>query len=232
MHRQVAVGPRASYTAAATAARDSNTELLVQHLLVPGDQLQLLLELQKRIIQEGHDLSDLAAEFSICPSKSEGGMIGWISRGRTVAEFEDAAFRAPLNKLVRAKTKYGWHLLQVLAEREAAVLEQIRAEDLAKRMQEAGEGELQLIDVREPSEIEMASVPGFKAYPLGQFGKWAPTIAQDLDTAKETFVMCHHGVRSQQAAEWLKSQGFKRLYNVVGGIDAYSRSVDPAVPTY
>ncbi|KAL3681915.1 hypothetical protein R1sor_024871 [Riccia sorocarpa] len=92
-------------------------EILVQHLLVKEDQLPLLLEIQRKITQEGLDLSDLATEYSICPSKDEGGMLGWLALGQTDPAFEEAAFGAPVNKLVRVKTKRGWHLLQVLGER-------------------------------------------------------------------------------------------------------------------
>ncbi|CAL9039089.1 unnamed protein product [Musa banksii] len=74
-----------------------NKELLVQHLLVGEDNLTLLLELQQRI-SGGVDLSDLAVEYSLCPSKENGGMLGWIRRGQTVPEFEEAAFSAPLKK--------------------------------------------------------------------------------------------------------------------------------------
>lgn len=208
-------------------------EILVQHLLVPEDQLQLLLDLQRKITQEGVDLSDLAAEHSICPSKSEGGMLGWLSHGRTVPEFEEAAFNAALNKLVRVKTKHGWHLLQVLSEREATFLQEIDVEDFDQQMQdpEFMQG-AQLLDVREPDEITTASIQGFKAYPLSQFGQWAPTISEDLDPEKDTFVLCHHGMRSMQAAQWLQSQGFRRLYNIKGGIHAYSVKVNNSIPKY
>ncbi|KAG0579896.1 hypothetical protein M758_4G133800 [Ceratodon purpureus] len=208
-------------------------EILVQHLLVPADQLQLLLDLQRQVLQDGVDLSDLAAEHSICASKSEGGMLGWISLGRTVPEFEEAAFKAPLNKLVRVKTKHGWHLLQVLSEREASFLRDIDVEEFSGKMEDPEFlQEVQLLDVREPDEIATASIEGFKAYPLSQFGKWAPSITEDLDPAKDTYVLCHHGVRSQQAAQWLKSQGFTRLYNISGGIHAYSVKVDDSIPKY
>ncbi|KAI3518250.1 hypothetical protein L1887_06769 [Cichorium endivia] len=61
----------------------------------------------------GEDLSDLAVEYSICPSKEEGGMLGWVP------EFEEAAFTAPLNKVVKCKTQFGW---------EESVLEDIQPE--------------------------------------------------------------------------------------------------------
>lgn len=208
-------------------------EILVQHLLVPEDQLQLLLDIQRQVMQDGVDLSDLAAEHSICASKDVGGMLGWISLGRTVPEFEEAAFKAPLNKLVRVKTKHGWHLLQVLSEREASFLRDIDVQELSTNMEDPEFLQnAQLLDVREPDEIATASIEGFKSYPLSQFGKWAPTVAEDLDPSKDTFVLCHHGMRSLQAANWLKSQGFTRLYNISGGIHAYSVKVDNRIPTY
>ncbi|KAL2611708.1 hypothetical protein R1flu_023400 [Riccia fluitans] len=62
--------------------------------------------------KEGLDLSYLAAEYSICPSKDEGGRLGWLAMDQIDPAFEEAASGDPVNKLVRAKTKYGWHLLQ------------------------------------------------------------------------------------------------------------------------
>ncbi|KAF0907602.1 hypothetical protein E2562_018407 [Oryza meyeriana var. granulata] len=103
----------------------------------------------------GADLSDLAVEYSLCPSKENGGMLGWVRRGQMVPEFEEAAFGAPLNKVVRCKTKFGWHLLQVLAERDQCVLEDIAPEELHAKMQDPSFlEEAQLIDVREPDEVQ------------------------------------------------------------------------------
>lgn len=62
--------------------------------------------------------------------------------------------------------------------------------------------------------------------------QWGPVATRELDTAKHTIVMCHHGMRSQQAAEYLQSLGFAQLSNVEGGIHAYSLEVDPSVPVY
>lgn len=53
-----------------------------------------------------------------------------------------------------------------------------------------------------------------------------------LDPGKQTIVLCHHGVRSMHASQYLIQQGFSSVYNVTGGIDAYSRQVDPRVPLY
>ncbi|XP_047941117.1 rhodanese-like/PpiC domain-containing protein 12, chloroplastic [Salvia hispanica] len=215
-----------------SSSSEAGREILVQHLLVKEDDQKLLLELQKRAA-EGEDLSDLAVEHSICPSKEEGGMLGWVTKGQMVPEFEEAAFNAPLNKIVRCRTKFGWHLLQVLSEREESVLEDIQPSELHKKMQDPSFlEEAQLIDVREPDEVAIASLPGFKVLPLRQFGNWGPEVATKFDPEKDTYVMCHHGVRSMQVAQWLQTQGFKRVFNVTGGIHRYAVKVDSSIPTY
>ncbi|CAJ2634282.1 unnamed protein product [Trifolium pratense] len=207
-------------------------EILVQHLLVKEDDQKLLLDIQKRIVA-GEDLSDLAVDHSICPSKDEGGMLGWVRKGQMVPEFEEAAFSAPLNKVVRCKTKFGWHLLQVLSEREESVLQEIKPDELHVKFQDPNfSEEAQLIDVREPEEVATASLPGFTVLPLRQFGSWGPEVNTKFDPQKDTYVLCHHGMRSLQVARWLQAQGFRKVYNISGGIHAYAVQVDPSVPTY
>ncbi|XP_077241554.1 rhodanese-like domain-containing protein / PPIC-type PPIASE domain-containing protein isoform X2 [Tasmannia lanceolata] len=190
-------------------------EILVQHLLVSEDNLKLLVELQRRI-SGGMDLSDLALEYSICPSKENGGMLGWVRKGQMVPEFEEAAFSAPLNKVIRCKTKFGWHLLQVLSEREESLLQDIEPEELHLKMQDPSFiEEAQLIDVREPDEVAQASLVGFKVLPLRQFGDWAPEITNEFRPEKDTYVL-----------------GFTRVFNVAGGIHAYAVKADASIPTY
>lgn len=223
-------GGRVSFSAGNNEG--SGKEILVQHLLVGENNLKLLLELQQRIAR-GEDLSDLAVEYSICPSKEQGGMLGWVRKGQMVPEFEEAAFSAPLNKLVRCKTKFGWHLLQVLSEREESLLQDIQPEELHSKMQDPSfSQEAQLIDVREPDEVSQASLPGFKVLPLRQFGSWAAEITNEFDPTKDTYVLCHHGMRSFQVAKWLQTQGFKKVFNVSGGIHAYAVKADASIPTY
>jgi rhodanese-related sulfurtransferase len=91
---------------------------------------------------------------------------------------------------------------------------------------------LQLIDVREPDEVAIASVAGFTVLPLSQYQEWSPTIANQFNPQAETLVMCHHGMRSFQMCQWLQSQGFTNVKNINGGIDAYSALVDPSIPRY
>jgi rhodanese-related sulfurtransferase len=107
----------------------------------------------------------------------------------------------------------------------------ISVEDLAIRLAE-GNADLQLVDVREPQEIDIASIEGFQAFPLSQAEQWAPEIKARLNPSAETLVLCHHGIRSAQMCGWLIDQGFTNVKNISGGIDAYSLLVDPGIPRY
>lgn len=86
-----------------------------------------------------------------------------------------------------------------------------------------------LLDVREPHELEIASIPGVKSthIPLGQI----PTRLAELDKSREVAVLCRSGGRSGQATHFLRQQGYNAI-NVAGGILAWSARIDPSVPTY
>lgn len=85
-----------------------------------------------------------------------------------------------------------------------------------------------IIDVREPWEHAIARIEGAQLMPLGGFYEWSST----LDKSRDYVVMCHHGARSDIVCQALVSIGFQRVRNLAGGIDAWSRSVDPGVPRY
>lgn len=85
-----------------------------------------------------------------------------------------------------------------------------------------------LLDVREPWEADLASIPGSTLIPLHELG----ARTRDLDPAASVVVYCHLGVRSRLAAEHLVAIGFADVRNLAGGIDAWSRSVDPSVERY
>ncbi len=87
----------------------------------------------------------------------------------------------------------------------------------------------QLVDVREPWETALASVPGALTIPMGE----VPSRAfVEIDPDAPVVVICHHGVRSLTVTNWLRNQGFDQAQSLQGGIDAWSRVVDPAVPRY
>lgn len=93
--------------------------------------------------------------------------------------------------------------------------------------QRTGKVPARLLDVREPWEVKRASIPGAITVPLSTL---EGTIGS-LDRESELIVFCHHGSRSRLATEWLREQGF-RARNMTGGIDRWSREVDPSVPRY
>jgi molybdopterin/thiamine biosynthesis adenylyltransferase/rhodanese-related sulfurtransferase len=88
--------------------------------------------------------------------------------------------------------------------------------------------ELVLLDVREPWEAEIASLPGALLVPLGSL----ESVVDKLDAAEDFVVYCHHGVRSESALQFLRGRGFEHAKHLAGGIDAWSRDVDPAVARY
>jgi rhodanese-related sulfurtransferase len=107
----------------------------------------------------------------------------------------------------------------------------ITAQELANCLKDPHSTQ-QLIDVREPDEAAIVSLPGFQLFPLSQSAQWANTLLQQLDPHQETIVLCHHGVRSAHVCQWLIAQGFTQVKNLSGGIDAYADAVDPRLPRY
>lgn len=85
-----------------------------------------------------------------------------------------------------------------------------------------------LIDVREPHEYQICSIPTAKLIPLGEL----PKRVNELNTADEIVAHCKSGMRSAKAVDFLKQAGFKRVRNMKGGILAWSDKVDPTVPKY
>lgn len=85
-----------------------------------------------------------------------------------------------------------------------------------------------LLDVREPWEFRIAHIEGSELVPLRQL----PYHAGKLDPEREIVVICHHGVRSQQAARFLEQNGFENVINLAGGINAWSQDVDAEVALY
>jgi sulfur-carrier protein adenylyltransferase/sulfurtransferase len=89
-------------------------------------------------------------------------------------------------------------------------------------------GDLDLIDVREPRETEIARIPGARLIPLATL----PDALDTLDRTRDIVVLCRSGVRSAHAVRQLQAAGFTRVYNLVGGILRWSDEVDPTVVKY
>ncbi|MFM7732006.1 MAG: rhodanese-like domain-containing protein [Cyanobium sp.] len=93
---------------------------------------------------------------------------------------------------------------------------------------------IQLVDVREEKELELARLPHPLLHlPLSRSAEWMAELPTHLDRNRPVAVLCHAGVRSWHFSCWLVEQhGYERVWNVQGGIDAWSVEVDPSVPRY
>lgn len=103
---------------------------------------------------------------------------------------------------------------------------QISAQNLQKKLQ--NEAKLLLLDVREQDEFEFAHIKGSQHIPLSQI----PQRLSEIDSSQGCVVICHHGIRSQQVAAFLLDSGFSNLYNLRGGIEAWSVDCDNTVLRY
>jgi rhodanese-related sulfurtransferase len=104
---------------------------------------------------------------------------------------------------------------------------EITVAELAERRKNAAA--LVLLDVREPWEQEEALIEGSRLMPMAD----VPSRAhQELDPDSDIIAICHHGTRSMSVTMWLRDQGFEKVQSLRGGIDAWSREVDPKVPRY
>jgi adenylyltransferase/sulfurtransferase len=112
------------------------------------------------------------------------------------------------------------------AERPADAIAEITPRELAARLIEGAD--LELIDVREPGEWEIAHLEGARLVPLATLGESLST----LDRTRETIVMCRSGVRSARAAAELQAAGFAKVRNLAGGLLRWSDEVDPTFPRY
>lgn len=115
---------------------------------------------------------------------------------------------------------------------QAGTPQTIRARELQARL-EQGEA-IQLVDVREDAELELAQLAHPVVHlPLSRSADWIGNLHQLLDHDRPIAVLCHAGVRSWQLGCWLiQEHGYGTVWNVQGGIDAWSVEVDPGVPRY
>jgi rhodanese-related sulfurtransferase len=106
---------------------------------------------------------------------------------------------------------------------------EVDPQDVKKRLA-TGE-KLHMIDVREPHEFALAKIQGAVLIPM----RSVPAELQDLEGKADDaplIVFCHHGVRSLNVVHWLREHGVEACQSMAGGIDAWSRVVDPSVPRY
>ncbi|MFT4192485.1 MAG: rhodanese-like domain-containing protein [Comamonas sp.] len=119
------------------------------------------------------------------------------------------------------------------------MIEQIPVAHLSSWLQSAAaQGRpAQVLDVREADELRVAAIApatieaaggAFVHIPMSELA----ARAGELDPSQPLACLCHHGGRSQRVAAYLAQQGFETVANIDGGIDAWSREIDPAIPRY
>ena len=107
-------------------------------------------------------------------------------------------------------------------------MEQLTPADLKRWLDDPARAKPVLLDVREPWELAICALPDSRHVPMNAI----PARAGDLDPDADTVLICHHGARSFQVGLYLERRGFTRIYNLFGGVDAWARSVDPAMAIY
>jgi adenylyltransferase/sulfurtransferase len=109
-----------------------------------------------------------------------------------------------------------------------ALVPELSPTELRRRWAAETQRDTVLLDVREPDEIEVAQLPEALHIPMRQ----VPERLADLPRDRTIVVMCHAGGRSARVAEYLIANGFEHVFNLRGGIDAWSVEVDPTIPRY
>lgn len=111
-------------------------------------------------------------------------------------------------------------------------MEALTAPQLAARCADASQAAPLLLDVREPWELAVASIRPARGELLHVPMMQIPLRLADVDRSRSVVCICHHGARSAQVVAFLLQQGYPSVYNLTGGIDAWSSLVDPTVPRY
>ena len=106
-------------------------------------------------------------------------------------------------------------------------MRQMTADELHRHLHAAETAPL-LIDVREPHEYAYCHIEGSVNIPMNS----VPSRLNDINQAAAVVTICHHGMRSAAVADFLEQHGYPEVINLQGGVDAWSRLVDPSVPRY
>jgi len=104
----------------------------------------------------------------------------------------------------------------------------LSATELAAWLADADRAKPLLLDVREPWETKLCRIEGAEFAPM----QTVPQRLSDWERERDVVCICHHGGRSMHVAMFLERQGFASVFNLTGGVDAWARQVDPAMPTY
>ena len=219
-------------TVGPAAPEYADPELRLRHILV---RTAAELDDAQELIEAGGDMEEVARSASACASAERGGDLGWLKLASLPAQVAQALAETPAGGLARATTGAGFHLLRVEGRREAVRVKALSVEGLRDLLADGDACRAQnavFLDVREPGEFSTVKLPGFDLFPLSAVREWGNDIQDRVDLDARVVVLCHHGMRSRQAAEYLVAQGFKSVENVEGGIDLYARKIDCTLLRY
>lgn len=105
------------------------------------------------------------------------------------------------------------------------MLPEITAEELGACIDQP---DLLLLDVREADELEISVLSGVQHIPMGE----VPDRLTEIDSSRDIVVICRTGGRSGRVTQYLLSQGFPRVRNLVGGMNGWAETMDPSLPVY
>ena len=105
---------------------------------------------------------------------------------------------------------------------------QLQATALQQWLEDKARGAPLILDVREPWEFDTCHIPGARSIPMQEI----PARLNELPEKTAVVVVCHHGARSMQVANYLAQAGRADVYNLSGGVAAWADHVDPAMPRY
>jgi len=108
------------------------------------------------------------------------------------------------------------------------LIRQLQATELQEWLADTTREQPLVLDVREPWEHEVCNIAGSRLLPMQDI----PARVQELPADTDIVVLCHHGMRSLQVAQFLKQSGLERVSNLSGGIAAWAAQVDPDMSQY
>lgn len=109
---------------------------------------------------------------------------------------------------------------------------EIAPADLATLLADPASAQIRLVDCREEDEFAFCRIKGAELIPLSRFGEEVTRKLLRSDDPRPVVVYCHHGMRSMHATVFLREHGRERTWSLAGGIDLWSRQIDPEVPRY
>jgi rhodanese-related sulfurtransferase len=107
-------------------------------------------------------------------------------------------------------------------------MQQLSPRQLADWLADPSRDKPLLLDVREPWEVQICHIRDSLHIPMAS----VPVRKDELDPEADTVVLCHHGARSYQVGVLLEASGFRRIFNLSGGVDGWAKQIEPGMPQY